>query len=101
MPAWVRITRATLFKYHSQSRLHIVTEEVGTRIEPGVQVLMDNGYCSDKQKRDLQRDQEKALNSEHLAVLRGCPIGLVSYHNVLEMDPISTLFKDATSSETL
>jgi hypothetical protein len=74
-----------------------MTEEVGTRIEPGILVLMDNGYCSDKKKCNLQRDQEMGLNSEHFAVFRGCPIGHVSHDNVLEMDPISVLFKDATS----
>jgi hypothetical protein len=68
-----------------------VTKEVGARIEPGVLVLMDNGYCSDKQKRDLQRDQKTDLSSEHLVVLRGCPIGLVSHHNILDLRYLKTL----------
>jgi hypothetical protein len=32
-----------------------MTEEVGTGIKPEVLELMDNGYCSDKQKHDLQQ----------------------------------------------
>jgi hypothetical protein len=104
MSAWVRIARATLFQYHCQSWLHVMAEEVGTGVKPRVLELMDNGYCSDKQKCDLQRDQEADLNSEHFAVVRGCPVRLVSYVKTQYIGNrlhFCRLFNDAVSRETL